>query len=113
MRAALFFRHPVRPDRWRSRQLYETLIRPPGNHRASGFFHCSTFRHFLNQWSSEAIRAQNASGDFIDCLYNFWYWVNERMCAEEENFFAGPYFLFSRTTEVKCVEVRFMRSEEH
>src|SRR6185369_9541378 len=38
------------------------LILPPPNHSACGGSHFKTVSHFLNQCSSSAMRAQNASG---------------------------------------------------
>src|SRR5215213_3804917 len=69
MMAALLRRHVVR---WRSRQLYETLVFPPTNHFACGSSHSSSVSQRLNQCSSSAIRAQKSSGES---------WASARNCS--------------------------------
>src|SRR6202521_1212272 len=67
MRAALLRRQV---SRWRSRQLYEMLILPPANHSACGGCQFKTVSHFLNQWSSSAMRAQKPSGSALASARN-------------------------------------------
>ena len=54
---------PCPASTWRSRQLYDTLSRPPTNHRANGSSHSSVV---WKSWSqvrrSRACSAQKASG---------------------------------------------------
>ncbi len=62
---------------------------PPRNHRACGAFHSSTFWGRVNQWSSEAISPQNASGSARLRAYISRYWAIEEMCACAANSSSG------------------------
>src|SRR6267378_6380643 len=110
MIAALFFRHV---PRCLSRQLYETLILPPINHFENGYFHSSTFFHFLNQCSSPAAFSQNFRGFFVADRDNFLCSANEERWACLAKDLSGGKTRFSRRTEVipegvRCSLARFM-----
>src|SRR5215218_8253680 len=63
-------RSPRPASTWRSRQLYETLSRPPTNHLANGGFdQSSTWSHLRNQCSCSACCAQNPSGSASAASY--------------------------------------------
>src|ERR1700687_5425587 len=83
----------------RSRQLKLRFILPPTNHLAEGRFHSSTLSHGLNQWSSFAIPAQNASGSSMDCLYMASYCSRLLMWACFENSSGGGKTRVSRSVD--------------
>src|SRR5438876_114488 len=92
MIAALFLRGV---SRCRSRQFSETLILPPMNHFANGSFQSSALLHFFCQTSSEASRAQNLSGRWIDSRYIALYLARLLMRADAAKSFPGLKRRFS------------------
>src|SRR6185369_7632479 len=85
--------------RCRSKQLSEMLILPPPNHSACGGFHLSTVSHFLNQCSSSAMRAQNASGFDVASARRFSSSSSDLICACFENDSGGGKTRSSMSTE--------------
>src|ERR1044072_6944992 len=75
------------------------LILPPPNHSAWGGSHFKTVSHFLNQCSSSAMRAQNASGSAAASARSRASSSIDLMCACSENECGGRKILSSCNTD--------------